>query len=372
MGLAPTLAGEPLGRHPQALEPGDLRLAASLAAREMLGGGTTCVLNHALSADGAVLDAGIEPMAALGLRQVVGIDFAGGPAAPQGEASAQAVVARWHGARDGLVRLAVDVATDAVAVASGQVCEAQMLEAYGFAQRHGLRLTTRTAAPGATAQARQQARRQTGRSSITHLMELGLLDGSWLLSGADHLDETDVALMRESGCHAVCTPMADAVRGVGRGIWTSLQRAGVYCTLGTDGPALTCCADMVEQMKALVLVQNTVRLDAASMSAEIALEMATINAARALGLDAEIGSLEPGKQADVAVFDMRGPHFQVAHKPVSNFVSCGRGADAHLVLVGGRAVWRGPADAASGIQADAMAGARGRIAAILARAAQEN
>jgi cytosine/adenosine deaminase-related metal-dependent hydrolase len=68
--------------------------------------------------------------------------------------------------------------------------------------------------------------------------------------------------------------------------------------------------------------------------------MATINAARALGMEREIGSLEPGKRADLVAFDMRAPHLQVAHNPIANFVCCARGADAHTVVVNGRTVLR--------------------------------
>jgi 5-methylthioadenosine/S-adenosylhomocysteine deaminase len=95
---------------------------------------------------------------------------------------------------------------------------------------------------------------------------------------------------------------------------------------------------MVEQMKACTLMQHVRHLDPTMMPIERSVEMATINGAKALGMEDEIGSLEPGKRADVAVFDMRGPHLQVVHKPLSNFVCCGRGADAHTVLVDGKAV----------------------------------
>jgi len=146
-----------------------------------------------------------------------------------------------------------------------------------------------------------------------------------------------------------------------------LVRAGVNCTLGTDGPMVDYSVDMVEQMKVCCMIQNTANLDAAAMSVERALEMATINAARALGMETEIGSIEPGKRTDIAVFDMKGPHLHVMHKPISNFITCGCGADAHTVLIDGRAVLsdrrftRGPATK------DVIAEATARGRAIAAR-----
>jgi 5-methylthioadenosine/S-adenosylhomocysteine deaminase len=191
-----------------------------------------------------------------------------------------------------------------------------------------------------------------------HLMELGLLDSSWVLGRAEHLGDADRALIRESGCHVVATPLADASCGMSSTAWTAMAQAGVPCALGTDGPVASCSVDMVEQMKALVLIQNTLRLDPTSMSVEAVLEMATLGGARALGLERDIGSLEPGKRADIAVFDMNGPHLQVAHKPTSIFVCCARGADAALVVVNGRVAWRAPGEPATPADQALVAAAR--------------
>jgi len=67
--------------------------------------------------------------------------------------------------------------------------------------------------------------------------------------------------------------------------------------------------------------------------------MATINGAKGLGLDREIGSLEPGKRADIAVFDLKKPYVGVLHRPISNFVCAGKGSDARAVLVNGEIVY---------------------------------
>ena len=87
-------------------------------------------------------------------------------------------------------------------------------------------------------------------------------------------------------------------------------------------------------------MQHVRHLDPTRISAERALEMATINAAKALGLEREIGSLEAGKRADIAVFDMNKPYVGVLHRPLSNFISAGKGSDARAVLVEGAVVYR--------------------------------
>ena len=96
--------------------------------------------------------------------------------------------------------------------------------------------------------------------------------------------------------------------------------------------------DMVEQMKACLIFQNAKHLDATAFTPERVLEMATIDAARALGMDDAIGSIEAGKRADLVVFDMRAPHLQVMHSPIANLVCCARGGDARLVMIDGRVV----------------------------------
>ena len=88
--------------------------------------------------------------------------------------------------------------------------------------------------------------------------------------------------------------------------------------------------DMVEQMKACTLMQHVRHLDPTRMPAERTVEMATINAAKALGLEREIGSLEVGKRADIAVFDIDKPYIGVLHRPISTFICAGNGSDAKL------------------------------------------
>jgi 5-methylthioadenosine/S-adenosylhomocysteine deaminase len=98
--------------------------------------------------------------------------------------------------------------------------------------------------------------------------------------------------------------------------------------------------DMIEQMKACAYLQHVRHLDPTRIPYETAIEMATINGAKALGLDKEIGSLSVGKLADIAVFDTAKPQIGVQLRPISTFVSAGRGADARVVMVNGEIVYR--------------------------------
>ena len=98
--------------------------------------------------------------------------------------------------------------------------------------------------------------------------------------------------------------------------------------------------DMVEQMKACSLLQHVRQLDPTVMGPERCIEMATINAAKALGLDDQIGSLEVGKRADIAIFSLSTPHSMPANDPLTSLVYSARGTDAHTVIVDGEIVVR--------------------------------
>src|SRR3979490_3228157 len=108
--------------------------------------------------------------------------------------------------------------------------------------------------------------------------------------------------MAHVGCSFVYTPSSESTRGGGISPFANAHRAGVNVALGTDGPMVDYSVDMVEQMKGCSLMQHVRHLDPPRMPVERTLEMATINAAKALGLDKEIGSIETGKRADIAVF----------------------------------------------------------------------
>ncbi|MCZ6588788.1 MAG: amidohydrolase family protein [Alphaproteobacteria bacterium] len=330
------------------LSADDLRASAYLSALEMVRTGTTCCLNHSVTTTmEAEVAATVEPMAEIGFRQVFAKDFrCQTPANPQhphnaGDAADYIgeLVDTWHGAKDGLVRMALAIESNAHWLAAGMSSDELVETGYRLAVDKGLQITNHTAGGTLSLETGYlHYLRQTGRTDVRYLVQMGILDAHWLLIHAINVTDTDIAQMAEAGCHAVYTPTSESMRGGGIGPWVRLINAGVNCALGTDGPMVDYSVDIVEQMKVCTFVQNTNHLDPTVMPIERSLEMATINAARALGMADEIGSLEAGKRADIAVFDLRGPHIQVIHNPIANFVCCARGADAHTVLIDGETV----------------------------------
>ena len=327
-----------------------MRISSTVAGMEMLATGTTCSFNHSVTTTTPELvKASIEPQAELGIRQVYAKELRcrtpGNPrhtlSLDEALAEFEAEVGRWNGAYSGLVRFGMAIESNAHWVAAGMSTEELIVRGYDLARRLGLKITAHIS--GGTFSLEKgflKYLRETGRTDVRYLMQLGILDPQWVLIHGIHVTELDIEHMARVGCSFVYTPTSEAMRGGGISPFANAQRAGVNVTLGTDGPMVDYSVDMVEQMKVCALMQHVRHLDPTRMPVERALEMATINAAKALGLEAEIGSLEAGKCADIAVFDLQKPYVGVLHRPLTSFVTAGKGSDVRAVLVDGCVVYR--------------------------------
>ena len=115
--------------------------------------------------------------------------------------------------------------------------------------------------------------RETGRTDVRYLMQLGILDPRWILIHCIHCTELDIEHMARVGASLVYTPTSESIRGGGIGPASNAQRAGVTVSLGTDGPMVDYSVDMVEQMKACSMMQHVRHLDPTRMPAERLLPM---------------------------------------------------------------------------------------------------
>jgi 5-methylthioadenosine/S-adenosylhomocysteine deaminase len=327
-----------------------MRVSNWVAGMEMLATGTTCSLNHSVTTTTPdLVAASIEPQAELGIRQVYAKDLRcrtpGNPRHPlsldQALDEFEQEVERWDGKHDGLVRFGMALESNAHWVAAGMSTEELICRGYELARRRSLKITTHIS--GGTFSLEKgflKYLRETGRTDVRYLMQLGILDPHWILIHGIHATELDIEHMARTGCSFVYTPSSESIRGGGISPFANAHRAGVNVALGTDGPMVDYSVDMVEQMKVCSLMQHVRHLDPTRMPVEVSLEMATINAAKALGLDNEIGSLEAGKRADIAVFDLDRPYVGVLHRPLTSFVTAGKGSDVRAVLVNGKTVYR--------------------------------
>ena len=356
----------------------DMELTSYLAGIEMLSTGTTCCLNHLRTTTSeALLHRISAPTAEIGLRQVIGKEvqcrLQGNPRHPRNIAEeiayVEELIPRWKSTHEGLTRICLVAECTSVFVEQKLTSEELLIESKKLADRHGLKLAAHIS--GGTLsfdKSYLQILRKTGQTDAQMLMQMGLLDSSWILVHGINCTPTDLRLIANSGASLIYCPTSEAVRGGGIGPAAPALAAGVNVALGSDGPMVDDSVDMIEQMKACSFLQGVKHLDPTIMPPERCIEMATINAARAMGLDGEIGSLEPGKLADIAIFNLDTPHSSPATNPIASLVFSVRGPDAHTVFVNGREVVRDHKLTTSGDMKSLLARARARAQEIVTKA----
>lgn len=164
-----------------------------------------------------------------------------------------------------------------------------------------------------------------GVRPLERLAKLGLLGPTFIGAHAVHLSDAEIASLASHGCHVAHCPSSDLKLARGFAPVADLLRAGVNLGLGTDTAASNNRLDLFAEMRLAALLAKGTSGDAAALPAAAALEAATLGAARALNLDGQIGSIAPGKRADLVAVDLQGPTSLPVFDPVP-----------HLVYVAGR------------------------------------
>ena len=182
----------------------------------------------------------------------------------------------------------------------------------------------------------QQAQEQTDERPLARLARLGLLDRHFLAVHMTQLTSDEIRLLGENGVNVILCPVSNLKLASGFCPIAELTQAGVNVALGTDGNASNNDLDMLGEMHTAALLAKAVAHDASAIPASQALRMATINGAKALGLDKIVGSLEVGKAADIIAVDLGGLDSQPLYDPVSHLVYCTTRQQVTHVLVAGK------------------------------------
>ena len=171
-----------------------------------------------------------------------------------------------------------------------------------------------------TAQEVQQSVEQHGQRPIARIDRLGLFNDRLIAVHMTQLTEAEIHLCAERGVSVVHCPESNLKLASGFCPACALDRAGVNLAIGTDGCASNNDLDMVGETRTAALLAKAVAQDAAALDAFTALRAATLGGARAIGFDHLVGSLEPGKQADIACIDLAALETQPLHHVVSQLV----------------------------------------------------
>ncbi len=245
-------------------------------------------------------------------------------------ACCETLIDDWHGAADGRVSIALNLPVygradiDGGAAPLGELVE-QSHAVRDMARARGLLLT--------------QDGHRNGSIEIAHEV-FDLLGANVFLSHCNNMSAREIALCRETDTKIVHNPSAIASVNA-RCPAPELIEAGVTVAIGSDGTAPDRGADMFRHMFQCMHYQRSHFHDAAVLPPGKVIEMVTCDAARVLGLERRIGSLEAGKQADVILIDMAKPHLYPPNMPLFRIPNYANGADVDTVIVDGRVLMAG-------------------------------
>jgi cytosine/adenosine deaminase-related metal-dependent hydrolase len=184
-------------------------------------------------------------------------------------------------------------------------------------------------------------RSQYGMRPVEFLESVGMVGRRVLLIHTVWLDDDDIQRLARTGTHVTHNPVSNTKLASGIAPIPAMLAAGVNVGLGTDAATCNNTFDMINDMRWASCIHKVNTSDPTVTPCETVLEMATINGAKAMGLESEIGSLEVGKRADFVALDLDKPHVVPAPDPVSAIVFSAKGSDVDTVVIDGKVVVAG-------------------------------
>jgi 5-methylthioadenosine/S-adenosylhomocysteine deaminase len=187
----------------------------------------------------------------------------------------------------------------------------------------------------------------TGVSPVRYVLQWGLFDVPNIMAvHCTQVDDADIEILASRDVAIAHCPRCNAKLGMGVAPIEKFLRAGIRVGLGTDSPAASNSMDVFEEMRLGLLVQRATLGEEHFMNARQFVKMATLDAARALKMDDRLGSLEPGKQADIIAVDLSKSHQIPTHNPYSTLVHTANQENILATIVAGEVVyenreWRG-------------------------------
>lgn len=324
----------------------DGRASAELCTLEMIKSGTTsfieCMLAERYGFDGVA-----EVVVQSGMRAAIGKIVMDLPSYAEtegfmhpgmvedGETSVRNTLAafdRWNGAADGRIQVWFGPRTP------GGVTPELYDQIGELARERDMGITIHLS------EVREDidyARSQGFRSPVEFARAHGLLGPRSVLAHTVWTDEADWEILCETGTHVTHNPASNCKTATGIAPVHGMLASGVNVSLGCDGGPSNNTYDMIRDMRLTSYLANIREQEPTVVPAETVLELATINGAKAMGLEAEIGSLEPGKLADFIVVNMDAPHLTPAWDPVSTIVYAAHGTDVDTVVIDGQIVMQG-------------------------------
>jgi len=313
-----------------------LYASARLGIAELIRGGTTCSLtmetvNHTEAVFRAVEETGFR--ATVGKCMMDKGDEV--PAALREETESSiseslALLERWHGRANGRIRYCF-------APRFALSCTRELLEQVSQLSRsRGVVVHTHASE---NREEIQIVERETGTRNIKYLNDVGLAAPNVVLAHCVHLNEDELEILRATGTNVAHCPSSNLKLGSGFAPVVEMINRGVSVSLGADGAPCNNRLDMFTEMRTAALIQKALH-GAEVLPARTMLRMATIDGARALGLEKEIGSIELDKRADLTLLDLETLHTTPRPDPISTIVYAAEAGNVDTVIIDGIVVMR--------------------------------
>ncbi len=301
---------------------------ALLACLEMLGSGTTCVADGYFFQDAtarAVLDSGMRGLVAQGI-----IDFPapGVPDPAENLNQGKAFIERWAGRSERIV--------PGLFCHSPITCSEKTLQgAMEISRQHGLPLQLHLSE---TREEVEEVKARSGLLPAAALDRIGLLAEDLIAVHAVHLEAAEMDLLQDRRVRLVHVPESNMKLACGVAPVPEMIRRGLRVGLGTDGACSNNDLDLFREMDTAAKLAKVAAADPVTLTAREVVKMATAWGASVLGLEKKIGTLAPGKQADLIILDRREPHWHPLYDVFSALVYAADGADVRDVVVAGEVV----------------------------------
>ncbi len=316
----------------------DIYVGALLTAVESIMGGTTTIntMYHFMEGGSEA-----EAFTNAGLRGVVGhVCFSWRK--EDDRKALRALAEDWHGKAQGLIRVSVDphaaYTVDPEYMKELKVLTDELNKKYGSSDSP-IMLHTHIAETQDEPEKIKQAFNVSFKGGVAEYLDsLGFLGEDVIAAHCVALTQKDIELLRERGVKVSHNPISNLKLASGISPVPDLLKAGVTVGLGTDSSCSNNDSDMFEVMKTTALLHKGVYKDPTLLPANQVLRMATIEGAKALLWDKQIGSIEVGKKADLAIIDFKKPHLCPLFNEFSHLVYAARAADVDTVVIDGKIV----------------------------------
>ena len=312
------------------LNPDTVYWASLLACLEMIASGTTTFVDGYFFADEIVEAADEAGMRALVAQGVIDFPAPGVPDPKKNLDVALAFLERW-------IHFS-DLITPGIFCHSPLTCSAKtLLKAHEISATFHSPLQTHLSE---TQEEVEEIEKRTGSRPVFYLDDLGLLDSGLIAAHAIYLNEEEIDLLAKGRVKIAHCPESNMKLGSGIAAVGRMLGKGVIVGIGTDGCASNNNLDLFGEMDTAAKLAKVASLDPTLLDARAVLKMATIGGAKVIGLEDRVGTIEPGKKADIIIIDTNTPHMTPMYNPYSQLVYSAAGGDVRDVIINGRIVYR--------------------------------